>query len=120
MQQDPRTILLKVFTLVNFEDDKEAYADRFIKNCEQQALVDVISTLPKEKQVELTQKMVWTQDPKRQKAIVTEYIPQQAYIEALKKAAEKAFRELIEAVKPTLSNEQVDKLNSYLKTFSPQ
>src|SRR5690348_8721689 len=114
MQRDPRDILIEVLTIISFQDDKEAYADRFIQNCEKQALLNVLSTLSEEKKQDFKQKMVGVTDQERAKQIITEYVIPEQYNNTLKKTAETTFRAFIEVILPTLSKEQVDKLQSLL------
>src|SRR5712692_4620974 len=106
MQQDPKNIIVEVLNIINFDDDKEVYANRFIQNCVTQALLDTIKAIPQEKKNDLKQKMVWATDQKRQNAILTEYVRPEDYIEALKKATQAAFSQLLQEVRPTLSQGQ--------------
>src|SRR5947209_6150839 len=111
MQQDPKDIILELLTIIGYEDNKETYANDFIQNCEQQALIDALSALPTHQRDAFKQRMLWTHDQGRAKEIIAEYIAPEQYKQALQKASADVFKELLEAVMPTLSREQVDKLH---------
>ncbi len=118
MQQSPKDIIVAVLTIIGYEDDKDAYADEFIKNCEKQAIADAIKALPERKQEELKQRLFWTHVQEKAKAIIVAYVTPEQYREAIQKAAQTAFQRLIEEIIPTLSNEQADKLQSYLQSLA--
>src|SRR5437588_12269517 len=101
-QQNSKDIILEVLTISGYQGNKEVYADKFIQNCEKQAFIDVISALPEDKQNDYRGKMVWAKDTVQQKAIIAEYVPPEQYKETLKRVSEIAFKELIEAIMPTL------------------
>src|SRR5947209_4190147 len=117
MQQNPKDNILQVLTIIDYEDDKQAYADEFIQNCEKQALVDLLIALPQEQQERLKQQIAGITDQEQQQAIITEYVTPEQYNQALRKASATAFEGLIEEIIPTLSAEQTDKLQSYLQSL---
>jgi len=118
MQQQPRDIMISVLNLLGFRENKEAYADEFIQICEKQALVDLLNTLSKERKEEIKQKMVGAESVQRTQAVLSEYVSSEQYTEALEKAAGAIFVQFVQAVVPTLSQQQVNKLQAYMQSFS--
>src|SRR6266699_3846044 len=102
MQQKPRDIIVAVLTIIGYEDDKEAYADEFIKNGEKQAIADAIKALPERKQEEIKQQLFWTHVQEKTKAIIAANVTPEQYRETLQKDVQTAFQGLIEEIIPTL------------------
>ena len=119
MQQNPKTLIIEVLTLIGYEENKEAYATAFIQNCEKQALLDLLTALPQEKQSELKQRLGGVTDLAQQKVILFEYITLEQYTTALQNASQTAFEGLMEEILPTLSTEQADRLQAYLQSLTP-
>ncbi|HEU5376681.1 MAG TPA: hypothetical protein VFV38_14695 [Ktedonobacteraceae bacterium] len=118
MQHDPKAIILKVLSIIGYEDDKKAAAAEFIQNCEKQAILDLLTTLPKEKQEQLKSQIAGVTDQHQQQTIIASYVTPDQHQQALQKASAAAFQGLLEAVVPTLSNEQADKLQTYLSSLT--
>ncbi len=110
--------MISVLNLLGFRENKEAYADEFIQICEKQALVDLLNTLSKERKEEIKQKMVGAESVQRTQAVLSEYVSSEQYTEALEKAAGAIFVQFVQAVVPTLSQQQVNKLQAYMQSFS--
>jgi hypothetical protein len=119
MQHDPKNIMLRILTIIGFTDDKNAAADEFLQNCEKQALLDLLTALPKEKQETFKEQITGVTDQAQQKTIILEYITPEQYNVALQKASQTAFEGLMKEVIPTLSNEQTTQLQSYLSSLTP-
>lgn len=118
MQQDVKEIILEILNIIGFEDDKRACADEFIQNSKAKALLDLLTALPKEKQEQFKSQIAGVTDLHQQQTIIASYVTPEQYQEALQKASTTAFQGLLEAVIPTLSNDQADKLRSYLQSLS--
>lgn len=118
MQQDLRDIFLAVLNLIEFTDNKDIYADEFIQNCEKQALLDLLTALPQDKQEAFKRQIARVTDQEQQKAIILEYITPEQYQQALQKASATAFQGLIEEIIPTLSNEQAANLQTYFNSLT--
>src|SRR5438874_1028197 len=110
MQKNPKDIIMQVLTIIGYEDDNNALADEFIRNCEKQALIDLLQELPQEKQGQLKQQIAEVTDQEQQKAIILEYITPEQYQEALQQASASAFEGFLEEITPTLSDDQAEKL----------
>lgn len=119
MQRNVKDIILELLHLIDFEDDKKAYADEFIQNCKKQALLNLLVALPQEKQNEFKQQIAGITDQERQRTIIAAYVTPEQYEEALQKASQTAFAALIQEITPTLSISQLNTLQSYLKSLEP-
>src|SRR5689334_22081310 len=115
MQQNPRDIILQVLIIIGYEDDKEVWANKFLANCEQQALINVLNRFSQGKKDELIQKMAGVTDQQKRKAIISQYIIPQEYTQALIRTSGTAFEEFIDEIMPILSEEQTIKLQTYLQ-----
>lgn len=119
MQHDPKAIILQVLSVIGYEDDTNAAAAEFIQNCEKQALLDLLTALPAEKQERFKNQIAGVTDQAQQKAIIAQYVTPEQYQEALQNASRTAFQGLLEEIIPTLSKEQAHKLQSYLHSLTP-
>ena len=50
MIQDPKQLLMDILIIIDYQDDKEIYADEFLQLYQDRAFVDVLKSFPKEKQ----------------------------------------------------------------------
>lgn len=110
--------MLYILTIIGFTDDKEAAADEFIQNCEKQALLDLLITLPQEQQERFKQQIAGVTDQEQQKTIIAKYITLEQYKQTLQKASRTASEGLMKEIIPTLSSEQADKLQLYLNSLT--
>lgn len=115
MQRTPKGILWEVLEIIGYQDDKDAFADEFIQNCEKQAFIDVIATFTPQRQEEIKQKLNAAIDAEQ--IGVRAYISPEAYHHALQQASKNALTGLIETVLPSLSHEQAIKLQTYLQSI---
>lgn len=122
MQQHPKNILLEILTIIDYEDDKEAFADEFLTNCEKQAFLNLIGTLPPERREAIKQRLEEATDTEQVKAILSADLSPQAYTDALKKVSQIALSELIDTVSAELSAYQRAKLRTFtcrISSFRP-
>lgn len=118
MQKNPKDTVVEVLAIIGYEDDTNAFADEFIANCEKQAFLDLIKTLPPERQESIKQKMKVATDAEELKTMFTEYVSSQTYNQALKLAAQNAFSEFVRAIIPTLTADQSTNLQTYLRQIA--
>jgi predicted solute-binding protein len=108
---NPRDILLKILEAIDYRDNREAFADEFIQNTHLLALVNLVKSLPDEKQTEVKQQLSESQDnPEKISAILNEYFSQEELPKALENAAKDAVIRYIQTITPTLSQNQKEKL----------
>lgn len=107
MAKDPKTILFQILDIIGYTDDKESFADKFIKSIYLQSFNDLFQTLPPEKQSEI-QKQITEKSENPEKVIETlkGYFSETQIQEAIKNAAYEGLTQYINAIKDTLSADQ--------------
>lgn len=106
-----KKILLKILETIDYSDDREKFADEFIKNVHLQSLLDLISTLPTDKQEEIKTKLsANANDSNKITSLVSTYFSQQQMQDALETSAKKAVTKYIETIDHTLSTIQRQQL----------
>lgn len=116
MIQNPKNILLKILNRVDYSGNKEIFADEFLKNCQLEALNNLIAKLPQEKQDIIKQQL--QNSNKAVGGLVKEYFTDQEYLEELKIVSADTLKEYIETIQPTLSSSQKDKLQLFLSSLT--
>src|SRR5438270_20802 len=115
MQQNPKDIMLHFLSIAGITDNAEAYADDFLRLCENQALVDVIKTFPEEQQQQVQERITGVPDKTRIQEIISEYVSVEQYETALEKDSQIIFQQWMDTILPTLSQEQLRNLQIYMQ-----
>lgn len=110
MQQDPKQILLQVLTIIDYADEKEAFAEEFLQICHEQAMADLLTSLTEE------QKKVLQRTTDIQTTLA-QIIPSEQLNKALKEATKIQFQDYLKTIKPSLSQVQKDKLNTFFSSL---
>lgn len=122
MNSDPQLILTEILNIIEYQDNKQEFIDKFFILCQKTALDNLIEKLPQEKKVELDQVLDKDQT-ENSLTKISEIIEKEQYKQELENATKNQFQEYLEAVIPHLSQEQVEKLSAYLNslnsTFAP-
>jgi hypothetical protein len=106
-----RDILLKILEAIDYRDSREAFVDEFLRNIRLQSVVNLIQSLPAEKQTAVNQQLSHHQNvPEKIASLLKDYFSQQELDQALETAAKQAVTEYIQAITPTLSLNQKEKL----------
>lgn len=118
---DPKTLLIKILTVIGYEEDKDQFADRFLQNIRLQSLVDLLSTLPADRQEEVKAGLVSAADnPEALAKTVTAYFPETQLREALEEAAKESITAYLQRISPTLSPVQREALARELAAFAQE
>ena len=118
MPQSINDLLKKILESIDYEGDKGAFAKDFLQTIEKQALSDLIESLPNEKKDKLKQKLSQNlQKPEGVSAVLKGYFPEQQITKALENAAKNGVSEYIQAILPTLNEEQKTKLTELAKNL---
>ena len=91
MKNDPVQILTRVLTIIEYKDDKNAFIQEFLNLCLNQALMETLKDLPKEKQLSLNQELKNQKGREKISQIVKSYIPDGLYEKFLSQATQKLF-----------------------------
>jgi hypothetical protein len=106
-----RDILLKILEAIDYQDNREAFVDEFLRNIRLQTLVNLVQSLPSEKQIAVKQQVSHNQnDPEKIASLLKDNFSQQELDQALETAANEAVAQYIQAIIPTLSLNQKEKL----------
>ncbi len=116
MIQNPKIILLEILNSIDYSGNKEIFADKFLKNCQLEALNNLIVKLPQEKQDIIKQQL--QNSNKTVVELVKEYFTDQEYLEKLKIVSAGILKEYLETIQPTLSFSQKDKLQLFLSSLA--
>src|SRR5437762_2058251 len=115
MQQDPKGILSKVLSIIGYTNNQDAFIDEFIKICQKQAFLDLLNSLPLEKQTTLTQET----QPEKVQVLLNQYFTTEDINKSLTKATQTQFQSCLQTIDPTLSAEQRNNLDSFLTSLQP-
>mgnify|MGYP001582613593 CR=1 FL=1 len=111
MLNTPNDILLKILDVIDYGDNKHAFIDEFIKNVQLQSLLDLISTLPTDKQEEIKTKLSTNvNDADKVASTLGAYFTQSQMQDALEVASKNAITKYIETINGTLSVSQKQEL----------
>lgn len=108
MIQNPRELFLQVLEIIGYSDDREEFTNKFFQLCEQQAIVNLVKSLPQDKQT----------DPDPNNLLLKKYFTQEQVATNLQEATRETFNSYLQTVIPTLNNKQKTDLETYLKSLS--
>lgn len=111
-------VIQRILDIIGYSDDKKAFADKFSKVCQKQALLDLIDSLPFNKQEGLKLQLGSADNPQKIGEILKQYVSADEYNKILKLASQNALDSYLQTVTPTLSDTQLAELQSYLKSFT--
>jgi hypothetical protein len=114
-------VILKILEAIEYVDDKEAFVKKFMNSVSLQAFIDLTQTLPQDKQEELKKAIIAAgEDAQKINDIVKNYFSEEQINNARENAAKNAVTGWMQAVDPTLSDSQRQKLIDLSKQFVPQ
>lgn len=117
MQQNPKDIILHILSIAGITDNAEAYADEFLRLCENASFDDVIKRLPQEQQQQFQQKIAGIPDKHTIQEAMREYVGVEQYETALEKASQVLFKQCMDTILPSLSQEQLKNLQVYTQSL---
>lgn len=103
-------IVLAILEIIEYKEDKEAFAADFNRVINSQALVALMQTLPVEKQQEADEKIAAADSPETFTKSVQEYFTQEQVQAALDNAAAQAISQWIASIADKLNDTQREKL----------
>lgn len=119
MNKDPKDILTQILTIVDYKGDKSDFAERFIVICQQQAFLEFVESLPTTLQEDLKKKLGDEKDKERIKKAMDQYVNTKEFLEKLELVTARNFKEYIEAIIPTLTDDQKARLQKFLTSLAP-
>lgn len=114
---NPQQILVYTLSLVDYQGNKKAYADKFLRVCQEQIFATLLENLPEEKQESLVEE-VKAKKYKDLRELIEKNFPSEKIFEVSKEVTQKSFAEILQEIIPLLSKEQKTKLDDYLKSLN--
>lgn len=111
MPKDYKDFFIKILAIINYTNDREAFADNFLITCEQRATTILIKHLPENVLETLTPQTT----PEEIKNLIQKNFTNQQIDEIFRITLEKTFSGYIQNILPTLKESQKQDLN---KLFS--
>lgn len=118
MIQNPRELFLQVLEIIGYSDDREEFTNKFFQLCEQQTIVNLLKSLPQDKQDTLQAESAKQTDPDPNNLLLKKYFTQEQVATNLQEATRETFNSYLQTVIPTLNNKQKTDLETYLKSLS--
>jgi hypothetical protein len=116
---DPKKMILDILEIIDYEGDKQKYADDLVMKFTLKPLSDMINRLPVSEREELNSALEGEKDPKKIWEILIKKFSEKQYFDEVKKSSGVMFTDFIKTLEPTLSDEQKNKLRVYLKDMIP-
>lgn len=110
MNNNYKLILLNLLEAIDYADDKEAFVAEFMHLISTQALVNLLQTLPEDKQQEADKKIASADGQENFNKAVSEYFTDEQVAKAVDEASQKAILEWLRSLHNTLNDEQRKKL----------
>jgi predicted ArsR family transcriptional regulator len=101
-----KDIILKILVAIDYEEDKEAFADEFLKALHAQALVKLFETLPTERREEVKQAFVSIDTTEKATLTLKEYFTDEQIQQALNQTAQRMLTDWMKALDSSLTDEQ--------------
>lgn len=119
MQPNPKVILLKVLIIIGYQNDKEKFIGEFLSLCFKKAFIKCVEDLPQNLKITIKKRLANVgEDPRKLQEILTEYVSEEKYDEILFSQSLDTFIEYLQAVIPTLKENQKKELGIYLKSIA--
>lgn len=116
--KNSRNVLLKILTIIDYQDDKEVFVKELLKLCIQKALLDMLSAAPNNDKQKITKLSEENLDPIELERKLKNIIGENIFNSSLEEAAEKIFSQYLKTIYPTLSTSQNKSLQLFLKSLN--
>src|SRR3989344_9520045 len=103
-----------ILDVINYDGDKEAFAEELLTLIQKQALADLLTTLPAEKQDLISKEVSEDED---NLSVLNKHFSEDQKVEAIKKTSESVMRQYLEELTPALSDSELTNLEAL---FTPQ
>lgn len=108
--------ILQVLDIIDYQNDKQAFANKFIELAHMQAIDMLIHSLPEEKRTELVRKFTDLKSAETMKKMMHDCFTQEEFENALDESLEKLFSEYLQTIYPTLTEDQITSLQFFFKS----
>lgn len=110
-----RTTLLKILEIIDYRDNKDNFVDEFLKNLQLQSFLDLMQTLPKDKQQELQKQLQSVTQLEELNNKINLYFNEKQLKDSLENTARTGLANYIQAIDPSLSTVQKNNLAKLLE-----
>ena len=114
MTSDSKQNIKNILDVINYDGDKEAFAEELLTLIQKQALADLLTTLPAEKQDLISKEVSEDED---NLSVLNKHFSEDQKVEAIKKTSESVMRQYLEELTPALSDSELTNLEAL---FTPQ
>ena len=118
MNKQPHQILADILEIIEYTEDKNIFTNRFLELCDKETLINLIEKIPQNQQQELASKLQISKTGQEKRVIFNQYFSEKQYQEAMGISVERSLSDFLENITPTLSEQQLDKLQHYLNSIS--
>ncbi len=101
-----KDIILKILEATDYADDKTAFVNDFMRVISSQALIDLVQSLPADKQKEADKKIAASDSQASFAKTVSSYFSDEQVETAVDDASRRAITEWLKALNTTLNDEQ--------------
>lgn len=117
---NPLDTIVKVLEIIGYKGDKQKFVNQFIENSQKQAVIDLVDTLPADKQAQLKQQLSTASENQIPDNILQNYFTKDQYLEALTKATKVSFGSFLETIQSSLTESQTENLQAFLAPLAKQ
>lgn len=110
-------ILTSILNIIDYPGNRKVFIDEFQQLCRQQAVLDLISSLPKNEQEDIKQQVATMPSPEVGKQRVMAHFTNEQYQQALEKATQTGFKKYITDMIFASPPEQKKALQAYLQSL---
>lgn len=115
--KDTREILMDILTCIDYENDKQAYADRFIALTKQSALLQLYNSLSIEKKKQFEKEFGDIKDQQDSLEKFHGFFNQQQIQESVNNAFLKLFQDFFTSIEGKMTPKQKRNMKKYIKTL---
>lgn len=106
-------VIEQLLTISNFQDDKQIFIKEFESQNYLEVMLNLIDHLPEEKQ-DTMREIIRLEDSERVKDYLATFVSQEEFQRELNRVRTLALKDLMKALLPTLSSEQIRKVDNLL------
>src|SRR5438270_6246 len=96
---DSKQVLLQTLTIAGYQGDKEAYADKFLKLCQEDIIYSLLESLPEEKEQALKKELKEKKSFEDVQEILNKNFTSDKIFEVSESVARDSFAKVLEKIK---------------------
>ena len=116
--KNPKETIIQILEIINYQNDREKFADTFIELCIKQAFAELLGSLPPEKTAVLTSQVKTVKSLEEFIKLLRSCINPLLLERKIEQSSAKLFDEYIREILPTLDPLRKTKLLDYIGDLS--